>query len=46
MQLNKVESTKQLRNIDIKIETLKKSIQRMAITEKEIQGLNPDTKYW
>lgn len=46
MLQSKVDSTKQLRYIDMKVDTLKKSIQRSSITEREVTSLTPDTKVY
>lgn len=42
--MNKIESTKKLRVLDIQIESLKKSKQRLIITEHEVTNLPPETK--
>ncbi|XP_055712756.1 prefoldin subunit 1 [Phlebotomus papatasi] len=46
MQMNKIESTKKLRVLDIQIESLKKSKQRLIITEHEVTNLPPETKVY
>uniref|UniRef100_T1DFH4 Putative unfolded binding protein n=1 Tax=Psorophora albipes TaxID=869069 RepID=T1DFH4_9DIPT len=46
MQVNKIESTKKIRLLDMKTDSLKVSKQRVELTNKEISQLNPDTKVY
>uniref|UniRef100_A0A1L8DTX2 Putative molecular chaperone prefoldin subunit 1 n=1 Tax=Nyssomyia neivai TaxID=330878 RepID=A0A1L8DTX2_9DIPT len=46
MQMNKIESTKKLRVLDMQIDSLKKSKQRLIITEHEVSNLPPETKVY
>lgn len=46
MQVNKIESTKKIRLLDIKTEGLKLSKQRAEITNKHISVLDPSTKVY
>lgn len=46
MQMNKIESTKKIRLLDIQTDSLKVSKQRVELTNKEISQLNPDTKVY
>lgn len=46
MQVNKIESTKKIRLLDLKTDSLKVSKQRVELTNKEISQLNTDTKVY
>lgn len=46
MQVNKIESTKKVRLLDMKTDSLKVSKQRVELTNKEISQLNADTKVY
>lgn len=46
MQVNKIESTKKIRLLDMKTDSLKVSKQRVELTNKEVSQLNPDTKVY
>lgn len=46
MQMNKIESTKKIRLLDMKTDSLKVSKQRVELTNKEISQLNADTKVY
>uniref|UniRef100_A0AAG5D4P3 Prefoldin subunit 1 n=1 Tax=Anopheles atroparvus TaxID=41427 RepID=A0AAG5D4P3_ANOAO len=46
MQLNKIESTKKIRLLDMQTEGLKLSKQRVEVTNKHISVLAPDTKVY
>lgn len=42
MQVNKIETTKKIRILDVQIDTLKKQKQRYELTSKEVENLNAD----
>lgn len=44
MQMNKMEASKKLVLLELKTDALRKTVQRIAITEKEVSTLEPDTK--
>ncbi|XP_055639105.1 prefoldin subunit 1 [Toxorhynchites rutilus septentrionalis] len=46
MQFNKIESTKKIRLLDMKTDSLKVSKQRVELTNKEVSKLNTDTKVY
>uniref|UniRef100_A0A8D8IN71 Prefoldin subunit 1 n=1 Tax=Culex pipiens TaxID=7175 RepID=A0A8D8IN71_CULPI len=46
MQVNKIESTKKIRLLDMKTDSLKVSKQRVELTNKEVSQLNADTKVY
>ncbi|XP_058058470.1 prefoldin subunit 1 [Anopheles bellator] len=46
MQVNKIESTKKIRLLDMKTDSLKLSKQRIDVTNKHISLLTPDTKVY
>ncbi|XP_053694321.1 prefoldin subunit 1 [Sabethes cyaneus] len=46
MQVNKIESTKKIRLLDMKTDNLKVSKQRVELTNKEVSQLQPDTKVY
>jgi prefoldin subunit 1 len=46
MQINKIETTKKVKFIDIQTEQLKKSKQKVDITDKEVSCLDADTKVY
>ncbi|XP_058446388.1 prefoldin subunit 1 [Malaya genurostris] len=46
MQMNKIESTKKIRLLDMKTDSLKVSKQRVELTNKEISQLEPDTNVY
>ncbi|XP_058819106.1 prefoldin subunit 1 [Topomyia yanbarensis] len=46
MQVNKIESTKKIRLLDMKTDNLKVSKQRVELTNKEISQLETDTKVY
>ncbi|XP_055592889.1 prefoldin subunit 1 [Uranotaenia lowii] len=46
MQVNKIESTKKIRLLDMKTDSLKVQKQRIEVTSKEISGLNTETKVY
>lgn len=46
MQMNKIESTKKIRLLDMKTDSLRVSKQRVELTNKEISQLNTDTKVY
>lgn len=45
MQVNKIETTKKLKMLDIQIDVYKNSKKKYDITTKEVQSLSPDTRY-
>lgn len=46
MQMNKIESTKKIRLLDMKTDSLKVSKQRVELTNKEVSQLDPETKVY
>uniref|UniRef100_A0A2M3ZBN5 Putative molecular chaperone prefoldin subunit 1 n=1 Tax=Anopheles braziliensis TaxID=58242 RepID=A0A2M3ZBN5_9DIPT len=46
MQVNKIESTKKIRLLDMKTDSLKLSKQRVEVTNKHVSTLAPDTKVY
>ncbi|ETN63812.1 prefoldin subunit 1 [Anopheles darlingi] len=46
MQVNKIESTKKIRLLDLKTDSLKLSKQRVEVTNKHVSTLAPDTKVY
>lgn len=46
MQINKIETSKKLRFIDVQVDILKKSKIRYEITDSEVGTLEPDTKVY
>lgn len=46
MQMNKIESTKKIRLLDMKTDSLKVSKQRVELTNKEVSQLDADTKVY
>uniref|UniRef100_A0A2M4AMX2 Putative molecular chaperone prefoldin subunit 1 n=1 Tax=Anopheles triannulatus TaxID=58253 RepID=A0A2M4AMX2_9DIPT len=46
MQVNKIESTKKIRMLDMKTDSLKLSKQRVEVTNKHVSTLAPDTKVY
>lgn len=44
--MNKIESTKKIRLLDMKTDNLKVSRQRVELTNKEVSQLNADTKVY
>lgn len=45
MQVNKIETTKKLKMLDIQTEMLKTSKKKYEITDKEVGNLSPDTRF-
>lgn len=45
MQVNKIETSKKLKMIEIQAEMLKTSKKKYDITDKEVTNLAPDTRY-
>lgn len=45
MQVNKIETQKKLKMLEIQAEMLKTSKKKYDITDKEVTNLNPDTQY-
>lgn len=46
MQINKIETSKKIRFLDMQVDTLKKSKARLEITDTEVSTLTPDTKVY
>lgn len=46
MQVNKIETTKKLKMLDIQAEMLKTSKKKYEITDKEVSTLSPDTRFF
>jgi prefoldin subunit 1 len=46
MQMNKIESTKKVKMLDMKMDNLKVSKQRAQLTNTEIAKLDPETKVY
>uniref|UniRef100_A0A182K7R7 Prefoldin subunit 1 n=1 Tax=Anopheles christyi TaxID=43041 RepID=A0A182K7R7_9DIPT len=46
MQVNKIESTKKIRLLDMKTDSLKLSKQRIEVTNRHISNLAPDTRVY
>ncbi|XP_055309979.1 prefoldin subunit 1 [Sitodiplosis mosellana] len=46
MQVNKIETTKKLKMLDIQAEMLKTSKKKYEITDKEVKNLTPDTRVY
>lgn len=46
MQMNKIESTKKIRILDVQIDTLKKQKQRFELTSKEVENLTESAKVY
>lgn len=44
MQVNKIETTKKLKMIDLQMEVLRTSKKKYEITDKEIHELAPETR--
>lgn len=45
MQVNKLETSKKLKMIEMQGEMLKKSKKNYEITDREISAMSPDTRY-
>lgn len=45
MQVNKIETSKKLKMIELQAEMLKTSKKKYDITDKEVMSLTPDTRY-
>lgn len=46
MQVNKIETTKKIRILDVQIDTLKKQKQRFELTAKEVDNLSENAKVY
>lgn len=46
MQVNKIETTKKIRILDVQIDTLKKQKQRFELTAKEVDNLTESAKVY
>lgn len=46
MQVNKIETTKKIRILDVQIDTLKKQKQRFELTAKEVDNLSDAAKVY
>ena len=46
MQMNKIESTKKIKMLDMKMESLKVSKQRVQVTNSEVGKFDPDIKVY
>ncbi|CRL00738.1 CLUMA_CG013994, isoform A [Clunio marinus] len=46
MQVNKIETTKKIRILDVQIDTLKKQKQRFELTSKEVDNLQGNAKVY
>lgn len=45
MQVNKIETTKKLKMLEIQAEMMKTSKKKYDITDKEVSNLAPETRY-
>lgn len=45
MQVNKIETTKKLKMLEIQAEMMKTSKKKYDITDKEVSNLSPETRY-
>lgn len=45
MQVNKIETTKKLKMLEIQAEMMKTSKKKYDITDKEVSNLTPETRY-
>lgn len=45
MQVNKIETTKKLKMLEMQAEMLKTSKKKYDITDKEVSNLEPDTRF-
>lgn len=44
MQVNKLETSKKLKMIEMQSDMLKNSIKKYDVTDREVTGLSPDTR--